>query len=91
MPPAGPIIAHRGASADEPENTLAAFGRAADLDCRWIEIDAQVTHDGAVVLMHDHSVVRTTNGTGVVAMLFSTLALVSGLPEMGMSTSWVDL
>ena len=69
MRPAGPIIAHRGASLAEPENTLAALHRAADLGCGWVEIDAQVTRDGAVVLMHDHTVDRTTDGTGAVAMM----------------------
>ena len=69
MRPAGPLIAHRGASVFEPENTLAALDRAADLGCGWVEVDAQVTHDGAVVLMHDHTVDRTTDGTGAVAMM----------------------
>lgn len=69
MRPAGPLIAHRGASLAEPENTLAALDRAADLGCGWAEIDAQVTRDGAVVLMHDHTVDRTTDGTGAVAMM----------------------
>lgn len=69
MRPAGPLIAHRGASLLEPENTLAALDRAADLGCAWVEIDAQVTRDGGVVLMHDHTVDRTTEGSGPVAML----------------------
>ena len=69
MRPAGPLIAHRGASAFEPENTLAALDRAADLGCGWVEVDAQVTRDGAVVLIRDHTVDRTTDGTGAVAMM----------------------
>ena len=69
MRPAGPLIAHRGASLLEPENTLAALDRAADLGCSWVEIDAQVTRDGGVVLMHDHTVDRTTEGSGAVAMM----------------------
>lgn len=66
---AGPLIAHRGASLDEPENTLAALRRAKAVGCGWVEIDAQITRDGKAVLMHDHSVDRTTNGTGQVAMM----------------------
>jgi glycerophosphoryl diester phosphodiesterase len=66
---AGPLIAHRGASLHEPENTLAALRRAKAMGCGWVEIDAQVTRDGAVVLMHDHSVKRTTDGVGPLAMM----------------------
>jgi glycerophosphoryl diester phosphodiesterase len=69
MHAAGPLIAHRGASAHSPENTLAALSAAADMGCGWVEIDAQVTRDGGVVLMHDHSVDRTTDGRGPVAMM----------------------
>ncbi|MCC5953794.1 MAG: glycerophosphodiester phosphodiesterase [Acidimicrobiia bacterium] len=47
------IIAHRGASADAPENTLAAFEVAADQGADWVELDARVTRDGAVVVHHD--------------------------------------
>ena len=66
--PAGPIIAHRGATALQPENTLAAIREAAKLGVKWVEFDAQVTADGGVVVMHDHTVDRTTEGTGPVAM-----------------------
>lgn len=69
MHTAGPLIAHRGASAHSPENTLAALSTAAEMGCGWVEIDAQVTRDGGVVLMHDHSVDRTTDGRGPVAMM----------------------
>lgn len=68
MPPAGPLIAHRGASALCPENTLAAFARAKADGCAWIEIDAQVLLDGAVIVMHDHDFERTTDGSGPVGM-----------------------
>jgi glycerophosphoryl diester phosphodiesterase len=66
MHPAGPLIAHRGASAACPENTLAALARAKAEGCGWVEIDAQVLSDGAVILMHDHDLDRTTDGTGPV-------------------------
>lgn len=68
MQPAGPIIAHRGASAICPENTLASLQRAVADGCAWAEIDAQVMADGAVIVMHDHDFDRTTNGQGPVAM-----------------------
>jgi glycerophosphoryl diester phosphodiesterase len=47
------IVAHRGASADEPENTLRAFLRAIDVGADYIELDVQATLDGELVLVHD--------------------------------------
>ncbi len=61
------VIAHRGASAHRPENTLAAFRRAAELGARFIETDLRVTRDARFVLLHDARVNRTTNGRGRVA------------------------
>ena len=63
------VIAHRGASAAAPENTLAAFRLAADLGADAIELDVQGTADGQLVIMHDDSVNRTTDGRGNVAEL----------------------
>ncbi len=60
------VIAHRGASAYAPENTLAAFDLALQLGCRHIELDVDFSSDGHVVVMHDDTVDRTTNGTGPV-------------------------
>jgi glycerophosphoryl diester phosphodiesterase len=77
MHPAGPLIAHRGASALCPENTLAAIDRARADGCRWVEVDAQVLFDGAVILMHDHDLDRTTDGFGPVGM--QELSYVRGL------------
>jgi glycerophosphoryl diester phosphodiesterase len=62
-----PVIAHRGASAVAPENTLAAFQRASDDGALWIETDIKLTHDGVPILFHDEDVARTTNGKGLVA------------------------
>jgi glycerophosphoryl diester phosphodiesterase len=62
MPPL--IIAHRGDSAHRPENTLAAFASALELGAELIEMDVQLTKDGAVVVIHDPSVDRTTDGRG---------------------------
>lgn len=54
------IIAHRGASAEAPENTLAAFRRALALKVDGIELDVQLTRDGVPVVFHDASLRRLT-------------------------------
>jgi len=59
-------IAHRGASFDYPENTMLAFRRAIEMGVDYLEVDAQFTRDGEIVVMHDTSLDRTTNGTGFV-------------------------
>ena len=58
------VIAHRGAHKTVPENTLAALDRAIELGCDYVEIDVRRTKDGALVIMHDASVNRMTNGKG---------------------------
>ena len=63
------IIAHRGASAVAPENTLAAIARAADLGARSVELDVTLSADGVPVIIHDTELERTTDGTGPVAAL----------------------
>ncbi|NGO80772.1 glycerophosphodiester phosphodiesterase [Streptomyces sp. YC504] len=55
------IVAHRGASAYAPENTLAAIDKARELGFTWVENDVQRTKDGELVIMHDDSLARTTN------------------------------
>ncbi|EMY5505490.1 glycerophosphodiester phosphodiesterase [Bacillus wiedmannii] len=59
-------IAHRGASAYAPEHTIAAYKLGQQLRGDYIEIDLQMTKDGHLVAMHDETVNRTTNGTGLV-------------------------
>ncbi|MFH8406250.1 glycerophosphodiester phosphodiesterase family protein [Streptomyces sp. NPDC018019] len=54
-------VAHRGASAYAPENTLAAVDAAADLGFAWVENDVQRTKDGELVILHDTSLARTTD------------------------------
>jgi glycerophosphoryl diester phosphodiesterase len=75
------IIAHRGAhrgrSGPVPENTMAAFRNAVDLGADRLELDVQMTKDGELVVIHDETVDRTTNGTGRVADL--TLAEIRAL------------
>ena len=61
------LIAHRGASGLAPENTLAAFALALQHEPEWIELDVHVTLDGELVVMHDATVDRTTNGRGAIA------------------------
>ena len=61
------VIAHRGVSLEAPENTLPAIQKAIDLGCAMAEIDLRYTADGEVVLLHDATVDRTTDGSGRVA------------------------
>jgi glycerophosphoryl diester phosphodiesterase len=58
------VFAHRGASADAPENTLASFKLAAELGAPAIELDAKLTRDGEIIVFHDLTIDRTTNGKG---------------------------
>jgi len=66
------VIAHRGASAVAPENTMAAFRAAFDSGAAWVETDVQPTADGGLVLIHDDEVDRTTDGTGRVRELVTS-------------------
>ena len=63
------IIAHRGASAEAPENTMAAFRRALDSGADMIELDVHLSKDDSIIVMHDQSVNRTTNGKGQIGEL----------------------
>lgn len=60
------IYAHRGSSADEPENTLRAFRQAAADGADGIEFDVHATADGVPVVIHDRDLARTTDGHGFV-------------------------
>lgn len=62
-----PVIAHRGASGTVPENTLAAFARAAELGAEAVEMDVVLSADGIPVILHDADLARTTGGPGRVA------------------------
>ncbi len=59
-------IGHRGAAGHEPENTLRGVARAMRLGVDWIEVDVQLV-DGELVVFHDDTLERTTNGSGAVA------------------------
>ncbi len=79
MPPPGPragrapplrvprLLAHRGASAVAPENTLAAFRAAARAGARWVEFDVRLARCGTPVVFHDDTLDRLTDGTGPLA------------------------
>ncbi len=60
------VIAHRGASLFAPENTMAAFELAVEAGAHAIELDVKISQDGEVIVMHDSTLDRTTNGTGAV-------------------------
>lgn len=70
-------IAHRGASGYAPENTLSALRLAVLMNADCLEIDLQLTKDGEIVVMHDRTVNRTTNGKGEIRRM--TLADVKAL------------
>ena len=65
MPKRG-ICAHRGANETHPENTIAAFEEAVRMGAQMIEFDVRMTKDNRLIVIHDESVDRTTNGTGSV-------------------------
>lgn len=65
-PDAKPIIGHRGASGEYPENTLLAFDRALEQGADALELDVRATADGFAAVMHDAAVDRTTSGVGPV-------------------------
>jgi glycerophosphoryl diester phosphodiesterase len=71
------VMAHQGGEELWPSNTMYAFERAAALGVDMLEMDLHVTADGALVLIHDETVDRTTDGTGVVEQM--TLAEVKAL------------
>jgi glycerophosphoryl diester phosphodiesterase len=62
-------VAHRGASGYAPENTIAAFDKAVEMKADYIEIDVQRSKDGELVVIHDTTVDRTTDGSGPVQSL----------------------
>jgi glycerophosphoryl diester phosphodiesterase len=63
------VIAHRGDSAHQPENTLASFSNALAIGAEFLELDVQLTRDGEAVVIHDGSLERTTDGHGAVGGL----------------------
>lgn len=77
------IVAHRGASFTRPENTLASFEEAVRFGAPLVELDVRLSRDRVAVVMHDPTVDRTTDGTGVVAELTASelAGLNAGTPD----------
>ncbi len=61
------VFAHRGGCALGPENTIAAFDRGLAAGADGLELDVRLSADGVVVVCHDETLDRTTNGTGPVS------------------------
>ena len=58
------VWAHRGASGYAPENTMAAFEKAVEMGADGIELDVQLTKDGELVVIHDETIDRVSDGSG---------------------------
>lgn len=82
------IVSHRGARFEAPENTVAGFEYAVRLGMTTVELDVHLTRDGELVVIHDASVDRTTNGTGPVGDL--TLAEIQSLDARSVHTDWPE-
>jgi glycerophosphoryl diester phosphodiesterase len=94
-PTAHPVIGHRGNRAHAPENTLASLQEAVALGVDAVEFDVQVSRDGVLLLMHDLTIDRTTNGSGAVAtQTFAALrhydAGARFTPDHGRTYPWRD-
>ncbi|MEL6197918.1 MAG: glycerophosphodiester phosphodiesterase family protein, partial [Pseudomonadota bacterium] len=63
------IVAHRGASAAAPENTLTALRRAAAMGAAWVEVDVSLLGDGTAVLHHDATLERCTDAEGALSSI----------------------
>jgi glycerophosphoryl diester phosphodiesterase len=63
------VVAHRGAAANAPENTMPAFQLAVDMGADAIELDVHLTADGKLAVMHDETLERTTDRSGTIASM----------------------
>lgn len=88
MPRTPLIVGHRGARFEAPENTLPGFQHAIDLGLPILELDVHLSADGELVVIHDFTVDRTTNGTGVVAEM--TLAELQALDARSIFPDWPE-
>src|SRR5215831_11244525 len=78
------VISHRGEHLHHPENTLPAFQEAIRVGADFFELDVRTTSDGKLVLMHDGTVDRTTNGHGEIAkMTFEEVRALDAGVKMG--------
>jgi glycerophosphoryl diester phosphodiesterase len=81
-PPEPLVVAHRGASIEQPENTIEAFEAAIDAGADAVEFDVRMTADGHAVVMHDPEVSRTTDGTGLVSEMTLEEIRTLGVPTL---------
>ncbi len=63
------IVGHRGVAGHCPENTMSSFQKAKNIGLKWVELDVQPTKDGVLVVCHDHTVERCSDGQGRVDQL----------------------
>ncbi len=82
------VIGHRGARFEAPENTLEAFRHAISLGLTTVEFDVHTTSDGALVVIHDATVDRTTNGSGAVNEM--TLEEIKSLDARSIHDWWPE-
>jgi glycerophosphoryl diester phosphodiesterase len=75
-------IGHRGARGYEPENTLISFEKAIDLNVDGIELDVHLSLDGEIMVIHDETIDRTTNGQGFVNQFISSQLIELGIPTL---------
>ncbi len=82
------VFGHRGARAEAPENTVAGFRYARDMGLTAVEFDVRLTRDERLVVIHDKTVDRTTDGTGAVSEL--TYRQIAGLDARGSFAEWPE-
>ena len=75
-------IGHRGAKGYEPENTLVSFQKAIDLNVDGVELDVHLSSDGALIVIHDETIDRTTNGKGFVNQFTASKLKKYGIPTL---------
>jgi glycerophosphoryl diester phosphodiesterase len=75
-------IGHRGAKGYEAENTLISFEKAIDLNADGIELDVHLSSDGEIMVIHDETIDRTTNGKGFVKNFTSSQLKEFGIPTL---------
>jgi glycerophosphoryl diester phosphodiesterase len=75
-------IGHRGAKGYEPENTLVSFQKAINLNADGIELDVHLSSDGEIMVIHDETIDRTTNGKGILNQITASALKKYGIPTL---------
>ena len=75
-------IGHRGAKGHKPENTLVSFEKAIDLNVDGVELDVHLSSDGTLIVIHDETIDRTTNGKGLVNQFTASELQKHGIPTL---------